>query len=310
MIFHELYSAYYLAVAHILQRAVEGKLTASELRPLVERYAYAESALEILPALRDGRWPLLRSDFSTPLHHVPSRPMTVLERRFLKSLLLDPRVALFGLSSADFDGLADVAPLFTPADYRVYDKYADGDPFEDEGYITRFRLILAAIHNRAPLWITMKSRKGNRMHLGCRAERLEYSEKDDKFRLITSGCRYGGTVNLGRILECRLFDGPFPSGGRVPAAPRPPVMQSVTLTVTNTRNALERVMLHFAHFEKRAEHIEGNRYRLTVRYAREDETELLIRILSFGPHVRVDAPENMVNCVRERLRMQMERGIR
>ena len=36
-------------------------------------------------------------------------------------------------------------------------------------------------------------------------EYLEYSEKDDKFRLVASGCRYGKTINLGRILSCKPF---------------------------------------------------------------------------------------------------------
>ena len=31
---------------------------------------------------------------------------------------------------------------------------------------------------------------------------LEYSEKDDKFRVAGFGSRLGGTVNLGRIISC------------------------------------------------------------------------------------------------------------
>ena len=303
MIFHEIYSAYYTAVAHILGRAVEGTLSDADLRAMVERYAFSESALTILPALREGRWPLLHPTMQTPLTHVPSRPMTLLEKRFLKSILLDPRARLFEITC---EGLEDIPPLFTPADYRLYDKYADGDPFEDEDYISRFRFLLVAARSRTPVWITMKNRKGNRMHMGCMPERLEYSAKDDKFRLITSGCRYGGTINLGRILQVKAYEG-APFSERPPA---PPVMQSVTLLVTNHRNALERAMLHFAHLEKQAERVGENEYRLHLRYAREDETEMLIRILSFGPHIRVEAPDRMIGLIRARLKTQMELGIR
>ncbi|MBO5840951.1 MAG: hypothetical protein J6Q86_05970, partial [Methanobrevibacter sp.] len=50
------------------------------------------------------------------------------------AISLDPRIKLFDVK---FEGLDDVEPLFTPDDYCIYDKYGDGDPFEDEGYIKR-----------------------------------------------------------------------------------------------------------------------------------------------------------------------------
>ena len=64
-------------------------------------------------------------------------------------------------------------------------------------------------------------------------------------------------------------------------------------------------MLHFSHFEKEAEHIEGRQYRIRIRYQKEDETELVIRVLSFGPFVRVTEPDSFAELIRERLRKQM-----
>lgn len=49
-----------------------------------------------------------------------------------------------------------------------------------------------------------------------------------------------------------------------------------------------------------------NRYRLTLRYDREDETELLIRVLSFGPVLKVVSPDSFIDKVMERLRKQFE----
>jgi len=43
---------------------------------------------------------------------------------------------------------------------------------------------------------------------------------------------------------------------------------------------------------------------MTITYQKEDETELLIRILGFGPVVRVTAPDHFVSLVRERLLRQ------
>jgi predicted DNA-binding transcriptional regulator YafY len=63
-------------------------------------------------------------------------------------------------------------------------------------------------------------------------------------------------------------------------------------------------MMHFAHFEKRAEHIEGARYLLRLKYDMRDETEIVIRVLSFGPMVRAVAPQTFVDLIKERLIMQ------
>ena len=65
-------------------------------------------------------------------------------------------------------------------------------------------------------------------------------------------------------------------------------------------------MLHFAHFEKKAERVDGSRYRLRIKYDQSDETEMVIRVLSFGPMVRVESPDAFVELIRDRLRRQRE----
>lgn len=294
MIFSELYSVYYTAVARILAKAVEGTLTEGEMKRIVSDVAFSESAMTVLPSLKQARWQLLRDDLTTPLCHTPTFPLTLLEKQWLKAISLNSRVKLFGVR---FEGLDGVEPLFTPDDYYIYDQYGDGDPFEDEGYIERFRLILDAIRNRYPLCVDAVNRRGNIVHMKLMPQKLEYSEKDDKLRLLSTGCRYGTTVNLGRITSCKRYN-----GDDVPdRVPPPTPSKTVTLLLYDDRNALERVMLHFAHFEKQAERIDEKRYRLTVRYDPADETELVIRILSFGPMVKVEAPQDLVELIKDRL---------
>ncbi len=297
MIFSELYSAYYNAIASILTEVISGRVDEKSLQETVLRCAFSESAAVILPSLKSQKWQLLKSDRTTPIRHVPSLPMTLLEKRWLKAISLDPRIRLFGLS---FDGLDGIEPLFTPADYVVYDKYADGDPYFDEEYIMRFRMILSAIREKAPLKIEMVNRKGNLVQMNVQPLRLEYSEKDDKFRLITSGCRYGGTVNLARIVSCKRYGGECFSPGRE----HPAKQRTVTLRICDERNALERCMLHFAHFEKRAERIGDKHYLAYIRYDRDDETEMVIRILGFGPLIEVIEPDNFRKLIIDRLQSQ------
>jgi len=65
-------------------------------------------------------------------------------------------------------------------------------------------------------------------------------------------------------------------------------------------------MMHFAHFEKQAERLDDLHYRILITYNKEDETEMIIRILSFGPVIRVKAPGSFVRLIRERLQRQQK----
>lgn len=303
MIFSELCGAYYNAVAAILREATEHPVTQEELRKITAENAFSESVLTIEPALTGGKWPLLRPDGTGVTRFPPTMPLTLLQKRWLKAISLDPRIRLF---DADIPGLDDVPPLFTPDDVFVFDRCADGDPFEDETYIRTFRLVLDAVRDRQPLSIGVRSRNGGTAHLNGMPEYLEYSEKDDKFRLAVSGFRHPVFVNLGRVLSCRPFCGPRRMVRRKPA---PAAEKSVELELLDERNALERVLLHFAHFEKEARRLDERRYRVTVRYQRDDETEMVIRVLSFGPLIRVTEPESFAALIKERLEMQKSCGL-
>ncbi len=293
MIFGELYSVYYKTVAKILETAFDPKATQQDLQQCVLEEAFSESVLTILPSLQSGRWPLLKSDLSPALKHKPTMPLTTLQKRWLKSISMDPRVKLFGVAFPNMDG---IEPLFTPEDYRVYDQYGDGDPFESELYIQHFRLILTAIRKNRPIRFAMLNRHRDKVWVRCYPKGFEYSLKDDKIRILAEGCFFR-QFNLGRVIYCEIYE------GRGPWRQMPKVeeQKELTLQITNERNALERVMLHFAHFEKQAERLGENKYLLRLKYYENDETEILIRVLSFGPFVKVLDPQCFVNLIKERL---------
>ncbi len=295
MIFSELYSAYYNTVAEILKAAVDHPLQKNEINNIINEKAFEESILNIAPALEDERWQLILKDGTTPLKNAPSMPLTTLQKRWLKAVSLDPRIRLF---SDDLPDFPDVEPLFTADDYCVFDSYADGDPYEDENYIKNFRIILDAVRNRYPIKVNMTNRKGGISYVVIMPEYLEYSEKDDKFRLISSGNRYGKTVNLGRVVSCKPYNRPFDGSRNKDRIER---TDTVEFELIDKRNALERVLLHFAHFEKEAKRLDDDRYLVKITYNKDDETELVIRILSFGPMIKVVSPQSFVNLIKDRL---------
>lgn len=297
MIFDEIYSAYYNAVAKIISAVLDGKTDEKTLNRIVCDNAFGESMLTVLPSLKSEKWQLVKANMTTPLMHIPTMPLTLIQKQWLKAISLDPRIKLFG---AEISGLEDIEPLFTPDDYYIYDKYGDGDPFEDEEYIERFQTVLSALKEKQPLKIQMVNRKGNTVSMTVMPQRLEYSEKDDKFRLISTGCRYGETVNLARITSCKKSS----ALGFETHCVTLPTKESLTLRVLDERNALERTLLHFAHFEKQVERIDKKRYLVRIKYNKDDETEMVIRILSFGPMVEVIEPNNFRKLIIDRLKSQ------
>ena len=136
MIFSELYSVYYRTVAKILALVVTSETTEKEIRKQISENAFSESVLTILPAFKEEKWQLLDRELTTSILHEPTMPLTILEKRWLKAIMEDPRIKLFDVQ---MEGLEDVTPLFTAADYKVFDKYADSDPYEDENYISNFK---------------------------------------------------------------------------------------------------------------------------------------------------------------------------
>ena len=164
MIFNEIYSAYYNAVAKIITAVIDGKTDEQTLNQIVCDNAFGESMLTVIPSLKSEKWQLVKADMTTPIKYIPTMPMTRIQKQWLKAISLDPRIKLFGI---ELNGLEDVEPLFTPDDYYIYDKYSDGDPFEDEKYIEHFRTILFALKHKRNIKIEMVNRKGNTVHSRC-----------------------------------------------------------------------------------------------------------------------------------------------
>ena len=297
MIFSEIYGSYFKAVSAILAKAVDGTLTEQEITRTVLENAFGESLVTIPAKLSDGSWPLLTDDFGTPLRHAPHAPLTTLEKQWLKALLLDPRIRLFDPSE---EGLEDVEPLFTPDQFVYFDRYADGDPYDDPRYIEHFRLIIRAMHEKRKLRVRFHGHRGTRQGYICIPYKLEYSSKDDKFRLITGFRNKPLTVNLSRIDSVHILE-PWDESEYLQPRERG---KTLVMELYDSRNALERAMLHFSDLEKETERIDEKHYRITLNYKQGDETEILIRILSFGPVLKVIEPETMVKQIRERLERQ------
>ena len=296
MLFHEIYGSYFNAVAEVLSEACKGTLTDRRLNEIIRGKAFDESVLEIPYAFKND-WSLLTDDMKTPVKHAPTMPLTTLQKRWLKALLRDPRIKLFGVTD---EGLEDVEPLYSQNTFYYFDRYTDGDPYNDERYISHFQTILCAIKEKSFITVRSLSRSGRIRKYICYPWHLEYSSKDDKFRLYATD-KNTIRINISRISSVELTAQPYEE-------PKTPKMRigTLVLVLTDERNVLERVMLHFSDLRKETSRLDEKHYQMTLHYNKDDESEILIRVLSFGPYVRVISPDRFIELVRERLIKQRE----
>lgn len=299
MIFNEIYGCYYNAVAKMIGLAIDGRLTEGKMNEIASEHAFEESLLTIIPALKNQDWQLIDHEFETPIVNKPAMPLTTLEKRWLKTILLDPRIALFRVPMGE---LKDVEPLFEPGDIVYFDRYLDGDRYDHPSYIANFHIIQQAIKEHKKIRVKFWNNKNQeRKHL-LEPIKIEYSDKEDKFRVLCAGRWDIRTINMGRVIQCTRLEETFPEELCLQTRKR----DTLVFELTDERNALERVMMKFAHHKKEIERVAEKLYRVQMEYDIEDETDVLIQIMSFGSYVKILAPDKMKEEFCKRIKKQLE----
>lgn len=336
-LFDKIYSCYYQAVKHILMEAESQPLTVKQMESIVRQYGFEESALTILPKLLTGEWALLRKKadgtYEAAVSVCSDQSLTKLQQSWIKALLTDPKFCLF-LDKKEIErldkALRDVEPLYLTKDFHYFDQHRDRDEYNSPEYQDNFKIILNALKAEKGLIIVYSGKRYLKRVDGLSAEpegiqwdqkpgmvlkavpyQLQYSAKDDKFRLCCAEYSEGKykrelVLNISRIKTCRLMEiENKESLWNRRFSNRTKTNEPVIIEISGKRNSLERCMLHFASYEKHTEYDEEKGvYICRIYYDRADETELLIEILSFGPVIRVLGPEPFLKLVRERVERQ------
>lgn len=216
-LFDKIYGCYYHIIRRMLNQAADHPLTRQDMEDICRTLGFQESALAILPKIKDGTWPLFQENglrtYTSRLHTPPCPlPLTSLQKAWLRSLLSDPRIHLF-LDETEQAGLeqllADTQPLYNERDFYYFDRYKDGDPYDSPEYREHFHIILTALREHRILLTAYEGKKGRTHTFEVLPYQLQYSSKDDKFRLCclrhSRGrfCR-NTLLNLSRIKHCRL----------------------------------------------------------------------------------------------------------
>ena len=147
MIFHKIYNIY----IHTCDRLI---------RELLDTPQKVDDAIEMTKLSKDFEHPFVelldKSEFrewidklglekenvqSKSPQTMPEYALTKLEKRWLKTISLDPRMRLFDVS---FPNLEDVEPLYHFEDIVYFDRTNASDPWTDKCYIEHFKTIYRA----------------------------------------------------------------------------------------------------------------------------------------------------------------------
>lgn len=313
-LFSEVYNCYFQVIQSLIGK--HGPISEKELNFRIQNDCFEESILYLLPKLTEKGWGFfekqdgfLYSNLSDDFYV----PLTDLQKSYLKAILMDEKIRLF-LDDKEIEDinalLADVSPLYAPDDFYYYDRFSDKDDYTDPDYRKHFQAIITAIQNHEYLDIQYESRLHHIICHNCLPCRIEYSIKNDRFRLLFIEAPLKRhlkvkTLNLNRIKEVA------PTGQTVKRLPdinkslqRAYYREPVRVIIKNGRNALERAMLQFANYEKSTRKLDDDTYECLIYYNKRTETELLIEILSFGPMLKVMGNERFLELLKKRLERQ------
>lgn len=324
-LFSEIYGAYYRTAAGILERE---RVSRREIESIISEEAFRDSMLFIEPKLfpqKDGSdWHLLirneDGSFSRRTRLPPPKIITDIQKSWLRAKLADPKFRLFfddGTLEKLSQRLENVRPLHLPQHFLYPDIFTDGDNYSDENYRSIFRTILASVKSGEILETVYSAGHGKEFCGYILPVKLVYSRKNDKFRIYANvwksrPCsgknRHYSIMNIGRIERVSAtgmyFDGAVSQRKMLKSFRS---REPVRVFVTTERNAVERFMMEFAAYEKHTvRDMETGCCTVELWYDKFDETELLIRLLSFGPTIRILSPPSFRAQAEKRVKRQYE----
>lgn len=322
MIFHEIYGRYF----HIAKKIMElPEITEKAINNIITNEGFRDSILfvpkKIIPQKDNSDWGIFRrnekGDIIPIIKNKPVSIITLAQKMWLKAKLSEPQTPLFmdtKTIEALNEKLSDVPPLYKKDFFRYIDTFTDGDDFSDKSYQRYFRIILSAIKSHKVLDISFNDARNTPRRILCLPFKIEYSKKNEKFRLHCYHIKHDAIlqtriINLGRITSVSETD---KSGDNIPKSnffkrEMQKQCEPVIIKVFNERNAPERFFMEFAPYRKYSERdLESGNCMVKLWYDKKDETELLIRLLSFGPVIEVIGPDSFRNQVKMRVLKQWE----
>ena len=220
-------------------------------------------------------------------------PPNDVEIGFLKTMLEDDEVNFLlpdDLRKKLSERIENFIPLYGSKNWH---KLRPKNTEEPEGKILSDKLsvLVEALRKRSEISCAEKK------IIPCR---LEYDFSSDKYFLLT----WSEEKNIVEKIPVGKLEKILPTKKNIPADVEEKFQKfystntaEISLSVRNTRNAVERCFALFGMYEKKARFQDDGTYLLNVEYFKPDEEEILEKIFSLGAAVTVLSPKN----IRERI---------
>lgn len=318
-IFHEMYSTYFRIASEILKLP---NINEKNIRQIIDKYGFRDSVLflpqKLIPQNDGSDWGLLKRNndgkLVTVIKNKPVEILTEIQKRWFKSKLDDPKIKLFLENDTLVSlkkRLENVKPFYSREHFRYTDQFSDGDDFSDELYQENFRKILRAVKSHEILEIAFFSGNGKKISGRYIPLKIQYSAKNDRFRLFCFSLKDGeifhsGVINIGRVEQVRNTSEHCEKNVDEYFLKRK-CREPVTVCISDERNATERFFMEFAPYEKSTLSDSGDgKCIVKIWYDYQEETELLIRLLSFGPVIEILEPPEFRRQAKKRIVRQYE----
>ena len=312
IIFNEIFSSYYKVMREITNAE---SMSIKELQDFISSRSSDESSLFLLDNLNnyfflkeiDGKW-------ESKLGKEIVQPLTKLEKSWLKEIISDPKFKLFvdeeKINKLN-ELLGEIQPLFDESVFHYFDQTMSSDEYLSEEYVNKFKTLKKAIEEKKNLVLDYTNIRNENYIEESVPLKLEYSLKNNKFRLLAVRFRKGkkelkayNVKQINKIIEIK--ENTFENINRNPYADEY-CEEPVKILVHNTRGAIMRFMTEFSTYKKESIFDdETGDCTTTFYYHSEEKPEIINKILSFGVAVKVLSPSSLIDEIKARIKKQIE----
>lgn len=172
-----------------------------------------------------------------------------------------------------------------------------------------FHTILEGIINEKIIIYTNVDKNGNEYNNQLALPiRIEYSLKDDKFRasLYSLEEERSIMVNLHTLKDIKIVE------NMTSKIKREDVLKKlkekkycetpIIIELEDIRGAMERCFMSFSSFERSSRAISENKYEIDIYYYTFEEAEVIRKIMSLGPYVKVKSPDRIRKIIIDKIK--------
>lgn len=240
-------------------------------------------------------------------------PITMVEARWLLTVLNDPKAELFLTlkeKEAVIGCIGDRYSPFKSSSVIYFDRYYREADFKKER--NTLVCLTEAIRNHRVIEVIYISKRGNTVEGSFKPLTVEYSKRDDIFRIFALPCGGGSvfTMNLNGIKEITVTDRVFDFEEATEELDNFFSQNKTKITVEfyDSRSLTDRILSEFSPWEKQCLYNkESELYTLTVYYQKTDELEMVIRLMGYGNEIVIKDRDHPVALeIKRRLYKQKE----